>query len=74
MRDSYPIIRDIPKKKHFPFDGTRNSQKHVNDHKLVENRRRLHGTDPLKDGFDPGEDPIRREHKDRKRPAGNIPI
>jgi len=72
MSAKYPIERRS-RRKHFPFDGGRNSQLFVNDHRLIENRRRHHGTDPLKDGWDPGEDPVRRDGPLPKKPE-DIPI
>ncbi len=69
--NNYPIVRKR-KRDRFPLGETnRRAQVFVNDPNLVENRRRLHGTDPLKDGWDDGEDPI----KDKKpRPNTDIPI
>lgn len=67
----YPIIRKR-KSEFFPGGGSRTSQKIINDVKdeLV-NKRRFHGTDPLKDGFDPQENPLRRRVPRRK---SDIPI
>lgn len=70
MSEDYPIIRKR-KADRFPLGGERRSQTHVNDNKRDENKRRHHGTDPLKDGWDTGEDPV----KDKKpRPEVDIPI
>lgn len=45
----------------------------MNDVQNPENKRRLHGTDPLKDGWDPGEDPVRNPGPKPKKPD-DIPI
>lgn len=67
---NYPIIRK-KKKDFFPLGGDRRSQTFVNDPCLPENRRRMR-VDPLRDGWDPGEDPVRRA---RRRPNdSDIPI
>lgn len=56
----------------FPNGGNRNSQKFKNDHTLPENRRRLRNTDPLKPGFDPGDDPCSEGNREKKK--SDIPI
>jgi len=70
MTVQYPIERK-PRTSFFPFGGNRNSQRHVNAYGSRENRRHQHGTDPLKDGFDPQENPIIRNPR---RYRSNIPI
>jgi hypothetical protein len=69
--DDYPIIRK-KRSEFFPHRGNRNSERHWNDHTNPLNIRRHHGTDPLKDGFDPQENPIRRVGPRTKK--SNIPI
>lgn len=65
----YPIVKKRKSEK-MPMGGSNRSQVHVNDNTLDENKRRLR-EDPLKDGYDDGEDPI----KDKKpRPDVDIPI
>jgi hypothetical protein len=56
----------------FPNGGNRNSQRHQNDHTLEENRRKHHGTDPLKPGHDPGDDPCEDGNREKKK--SDIPI
>lgn len=76
MRAPYPIERKR-RTPFFPFDGERNSQRCVNDPTRDENRRWCHGTDPLRDGYDPtdgfspGETPIARRNRRRR---SKIPI
>lgn len=55
-----------PRGEFFPHGGNRRSEEVWNDHEDPSNRRRHHGTDPLKDGYDPGEneDPTREENKE----------
>ena len=67
----YPIIKKKKTEK-FPMGGSSRSQVHMNDNSLEENQRRLRKhIDPLKDGWDEDEDPI----KDKKpRPDTDIPI
>lgn len=70
-----PPTSDIVKekrKKFFPHGGGRNSETHWNDHENPLNRRRHHGTDPLKDGYDPGEDPL--DPYVEEEPDSDIPI
>ncbi len=56
--DDYPIIKKT-KRDRFPLGETnRRAEVKTNDQKLVENRRRLR-IDPLKDGWDAGEDPVK---------------
>lgn len=71
-RSKYPIERKPRPSKRFPHGGGINSERHWNDHKNPLNRRRHHGTDPLKDGFDPGEDPLIRTP--RKKKPEDFPI
>jgi hypothetical protein len=66
-----PIVRR-KRSEFFPNGGSRNSQKFVNDHTLPENRRRHHGTDPLKPGHDPGDDPF--SNGDSEKVKSDIPI
>lgn len=54
----YPYV-SRRRKPRWPLDGDVAAIKAVNDVNDPENTRRLHGTDPLQDGWDPGEDPIR---------------
>ncbi len=69
--DNYPIIKKRKRDK-FPLGETnRRAQVHTNDPKLPENNRRLRIVDPLKDGWDDGEDPIKDE---KPRPDVKIPI
>ena len=67
----YPIVRKRPNK-FFPNGGNRRSQTYVNDISDPLNKRRFR-SDPLKDGFDPQEDPLRRKGPPPKKPE-DIPI
>ena len=69
-RSSYPIERK-PRREFFPHGGDRNSERHWNDVGDPLNRRRFR-SDPLKDGFDPGEDPVNPSGPNPKKP--DIPI
>jgi hypothetical protein len=66
-----PVIRR-PKNRFFPHGGNKNSEKQWNDPENPLNLRRFHGTDPLEDGFDPGENPC-SDHPTR-HPRPDIPI
>lgn len=55
--DGGPIVRK-PKNRFFPHGGNRNSERHWNDLGNPLNDRRLHGTDPKRDGYDPDENPL----------------
>ncbi len=56
----------------FPHHGNINSERHVNDHRNPLNRRRLR-IDPLKDGYDPDEDPT-LDHDRKNDPIYKIPV
>lgn len=71
-RNDGPIIRK-PRSAFFPHGGNRNSEKHWNDKDNPMNRRRHHGTDPLRDGFDPGDNPL-VDNPDGKPKDSGIPI
>jgi hypothetical protein len=66
------IIRKKKKNEFFPNGGRRSSQRFVNDHTLDENRRRHHGTDPLKPGHDTGDDPC--DDGDKEKVKSDLPI
>lgn len=66
----YPIVRKRSGE-FFPHGGTRRSETHWNDETDSLNKRRLR-IDPLKDGFDPGENPERPQGPAPKKP--DIPI
>jgi hypothetical protein len=66
----YPIIRKR-RNVFFPHGGSRRAEMHVNDIDDPLNKRRFRA-DPLKDGFDSQENPIRREGPSPKKP--DIPI
>jgi len=69
---SYPIVRR-PGNEFFPFGGSRNSQRFVNDHRNPINARRLR-SDPLKDGYDADADEDPTLLRDRKNDKNsNIP-
>lgn len=65
------VIRKKNKREFFPHGGNRRSERHWNDASNVLNRRRLR-IDPLKDGYDSGEDPTKEKGPDPKKP--DIPI
>lgn len=67
FHSEYPIVKKR-RNKFFPHDGDKNSEKIQNDHEHPLNTRRFHGTDPLKDGFDPGEDPLDLEGEEEFDP------
>jgi len=66
----YPIVRKR-RGDFFPHGGNRRSEQHVNDTADPLNKRRFR-SDPLKDGFDSQEDPMRPEGPSPKKP--DIPI
>ena len=68
-RDGVIIKRN--KREFFPHGGDRRSETHWNDTRNRLNRRRFR-SDPLKDGWDPGENPIKKRGPRPKKP--NIPI
>lgn len=70
MAKGHPFIKISKRDQAFPLGGDRRSQVYVNDETLEENRRRLHGTDPLKDGWDPGENPLDDRGPRIKKPSG----
>ena len=65
------IIRKKDKRKFFPHGGNRRSETHWNDTRNKFNKRRFR-SDPLKDGYDPGEDPTKINGPKPKKPK--IPI
>jgi len=67
---TYPVIRK-PTGEFFPHGGNRSSEKHWNDTRSRFNRRRFRA-DPLKDGWDSQEDPVRKDGPDPNKP--DIPI
>ncbi len=73
MRDCDPIVKVRKARRHFPMEGARRSQVYMNDPCAPENRRRLRcNVDPLRDGYDPGEDPCRPARV--RRQDSRIPI
>ena len=66
------VIRKKKKSEFFPNGGRRTSQRFVNDHTLDENRRKHHGTDPLKPGWEPGDDPLDEGNKEKVK--SDLPI
>lgn len=69
--DGHVIIRK-PRNRFFPHGGNSRSERHWNDPTNPLNTRRFHGTDPLKDGHDPDENPLKDKVKEDK--PSNIPI
>jgi hypothetical protein len=65
------VIIKKPSGEFFPHKGDRRSEKHWNDPGNRLNRRRFR-VDPLKDGYDSGEDPTREDGPAPKKPE--IPI
>lgn len=65
---SYPIERRRNRREKWPLGARVNPGDVIDNPRNPANNRRLHGTDPLQDGFDPGEDPLRRKHRRRKKP------
>lgn len=70
MSNRDPIVKS-PRGRFFPHGGGRRSERHQNDHNNKLNRRRLR-IDPLKDGYDAGEDPTKVNGPKPKIP--DIPI
>lgn len=72
-RDSNYVIIKEDKDEFFPHGGDRRSEVHWNDTRNKLNTRRFR-VDPLKDGWDPQEDPIRFRHRGTRTKKGRIPI
>jgi len=65
------VIVKTPQGQFFPHKGNKRSEKHWNDPANKLNRRRFR-VDPLKDGYDAGEDPLQTKGPDPKK--SDIPI
>lgn len=65
------VIVKVSQGAFFPHKGNKRSEKHWNDMANELNRRRFR-VDPLKDGYDAGEDPTKTKGPDPKK--SDIPI